>query len=152
MLEKHGGAGTNIGTLWVEFSPDTNIGIKQFRTFCHTIQGENYSTGIFVCQNHPTPAALRIIPTVLPAVVEVFLEADLLVNITKHELVPPHLLLSREEKRKLLERYRLKETQLPRIQMMDPVARYMGLKRGQVVKIVRKSETSGRYASYRLCM
>ncbi|MDA4132758.1 MAG: hypothetical protein OK454_06500 [Thaumarchaeota archaeon] len=61
------------------------------------------------------------------------MQDDLLVNITHHELVPTHVVLSREEKAALLKRYRLKDTQLPRILQKDPVARYLGLKRGQVV-------------------
>ncbi|KZF25098.1 RNA polymerase subunit [Xylona heveae TC161] len=138
-----------IGTIWVEFNGDSNVGIKQMRTFAHHIAEHNYMTGILITAVSITPAALKIIPTVLPAIMETFLEQDLLVNITHHELVPKHVLLSKAEKAALLQRYRLKETQLPRIQVGDPVARYLGLRRGQVVKIIRKSETAGRYASYR---
>jgi len=139
----------SCGTIWIEFSPETSIGIKQMRTFAHHIVEHNFHSGIFITMAALTSSAQKIIPTVQPSIIETFMEQDLLVNITRHELVPQHILMSREEKRKLLERYRLKESQLPRIQMADPVARYLGLRKGQVIKIIRKSETAGRYASYR---
>lgn len=146
-------ASPDIGTIWVEFLPEHNVGIKQMRAFAQHLSQNNFHTGILVTRVHITPAALKIIPAVASETkIETFEEQDLLVNITHHELVPKHVLLSKEEKMALLQRYRLKDTQLPRIQVMDPVAKYLGLRRGQVVKIIRKSETAGRYASYRLCV
>ena len=138
-----------IGTIWVEFSSEPSIGVRQMRNFGQHIDSHKFHTGILVTQQTITSSALKLIPVLRPRTIETFLEQDLLVNITHHELVPQHILLSHEEKKKLLERYRLKETQLPRIQTLDPVARYLGLQRGDVVKIVRRSETAGRYASYR---
>jgi DNA-directed RNA polymerase I, II, and III subunit RPABC1 len=142
----------DCGTIWVEFLADKQFGVAQIRNFTkHTIE-QNYKTGIMVTHVPLSPAARKALTGVEHlAKVECFLEEDLLVNITHHELVPKHVLLSREEKIALLKRYRLKETQLPRILQKDPVSRYLGLKRGQVVKIIRVSETAGRYASYRIC-
>jgi len=143
----------DVGTIWVEFLPDNSVGIKQMRNFAQHLAANSFHTGILVTNVNITPAALKIIPAVASETrIECFVEQDLLVNITHHELVPKHVLLSKEERTRLLERYRLKDTQLPRIQLQDPVAKYLGLRRGQVVKIIRKSETAGRYASYRLCV
>ena len=73
-----------------------------------------------------------------------------LILVSPQQLVPDHIVLTAQEKSQVLEKYMAKDQQLPRLMTIDPVARYYGLKRGQVVKIVRESKTAGRYVAYRL--
>jgi len=152
---KPGPGGTTkveIGVVRVAFNGEGSIGVKQVRSFAHEINDNNFYTGILVTAVPVSSACHKIASTVAPRQMEIFQESDLLVNITQHELVPKHVLLSPEEKKQLLDRYRLKLNQLPRILKDDAVARYLGLRRGDVVKIIRKSTTAGRYASYRACL
>merc|ERR1712087_802039 len=137
--------------MFVFFPDDPKIGIKTIKTYCTRMQEENITRAVIVVQMGMTPSAKQSLVDMAPKyILEQFLEAELLVNITEHELVPEHVVLTADEKTELLARYKLKDVQLPKIQSGDPVARYLGLKRGQVVKIVRPSETAGRYVSYRL--
>lgn len=143
----------DIGTIWVEFLDDGSLGAEQMRKFGKFCSDNHYRTGVLISHVPVSATAKKEIARFAQwTSLEWFLEEDMLVNITRHVLVPRHVILSREEKTALLKRYRLKETQLPRILQKDPVAKYFGMRRGQIVKIIRKSETAGRYASYRLCV
>ena len=83
---------------------------------------------------------------------ECFTEEELMYNVTKHEMVPPHTIMNPEQVAQILKRYRITEKQLPKIDRHDAVARFMGLRVGDIVQIIRPSETAGRYVTYRLVM
>lgn len=134
------------------FLPDEEkVGVKTIKNYCELMQEANVSRAILVVKTNVTPHARQALNE-MPYNIEYFRDNELLVDITDHKLVPTHIPLSPEDKAALLKRYKLKDSQLPRIQKTDPVARYFGLKVGDVVKIVRPSETAGRYVTYRVCL
>jgi DNA-directed RNA polymerase subunit H len=71
-------------------------------------------------------------------------------DILKHELVPEHVILKEEERKKLLEELNILPQQLPKILVTDPVVKAIEAKEGDVIKIIRKSPTAGRANYYRL--
>lgn len=139
--------------IYVYYSEEPAVSVKTMRKFLSILEEQKIPAGIIIYKTSMTPSANKVVTAMAGQFkIESFQESELLVNITHHTLVPKHEVLTPEQKKELLVKYRLKDTQLPRIQLNDPVARYYGLKRGQVVKITRPSETSGRYVSYRLCL
>jgi DNA-directed RNA polymerase subunit H len=70
-------------------------------------------------------------------------------TILDHELVPKHILLTKEEKKQLLKQLKIRPEQLPWIRASDPVAKLIGAKPGDIVKIIRKSPTAGETVAYR---
>jgi|TARA_B100001540_G_C15816997_1_gene648276 DNA-directed RNA polymerase subunit H (RpoH/RPB5) len=83
-----------------------------------------------------------------------FYAKQLLFNPTKHEYVPKHMKLTdQEEINKLLETYMIKsKLHLPLINHNDIIAKWLGLKQGDIVKIIRNNKNSGIYYYYRCCI
>ena len=83
--------------------------------------------------------------------IEMFFVNELMFNVTKHILVPKHEILSDKEKQETMMCLRCKDIKkFPQMLTTDPVARYFNMKKGQLVRITRPSETSGKYISYRV--
>ncbi|MBW2993242.1 DNA-directed RNA polymerase subunit H [Candidatus Woesearchaeota archaeon] len=68
----------------------------------------------------------------------------------KHILVPEHTKLSDKEKKAVLEKYNLTIKELPKIKKIDPAIAKLNAKSGDVIKIIRKSETAGKSIYYRV--
>ena len=79
---------------------------------------------------------------------------DFVYNILDNDLVPPHRVMTEEEKINLMEqKYNIvKESQLPEISRFDPVSMIYCIRPGQVFEITRSSETSLQSKYYRLCI
>eukprot|EP01025_Chloroclados_australasicus_P017370 TRINITY_DN18847_c0_g1_i1.p2 TRINITY_DN18847_c0_g1~~TRINITY_DN18847_c0_g1_i1.p2 ORF type:complete len:206 (+),score=16.75 TRINITY_DN18847_c0_g1_i1:137-754(+) len=137
----------------VLFPPEEKLGTGKIQEYVQRMKEDDIYRAILVLQRKlSAPANQERMLVRNTFRIEDFLESELLVNITKHVMVPLHTVLSKDEKETLLKRYKVKETQLPRIQLADPVAKYLGMERGEVVRIVRASETAGRYVTYRYCV
>jgi len=83
-------------------------------------------------------SGIELIPKIFPSF-----------KIFDHDFVSKHELLTPEEKEKILEKYKMQPYQLPRINACDPAIIAVGGKAGDIVRVIRKSPTAGKYEAYR---
>ena len=126
---------------------------SEIKKTLETEQENPYELYIFVVKDKISQNYVKSINE-LNLNIQTFDIKELQFNITKHTLVPKHIkITSDDEIRDILDKYSLKNRfQLPVILKIDPIARYMGLKNGDVIKIIRISPTAGEYIMYRCCL
>ena len=82
-----------------------------------------------------------------------FTYQELMFDPTKHIYVPLHEKMTETEARNIMEIYQLKsKSQLPVILRTDIIARWLGLKHGDIIRITRNNPSSGIYYFYRCCI
>lgn len=90
---------------------------------------------IIVTMHKPTPPCLKQLLT-MRAWCCIFEASSILRNITHHELVPRHRQIQGVELEDELKRWRVRDLKcLPVLLSTDPLARYLGLQPGNVVKV-----------------
>jgi DNA-directed RNA polymerase subunit H len=68
----------------------------------------------------------------------------------EHTLVPVHEKLSESDKKEILTKYNVTPLEMPKIRADDPAIRHLDTKRGDMIRITRKSPTAGTTYFYRV--
>ena len=110
---------------------------------------------IFVTKSDPNDSLIDKIKQIYNKegiFITIYSLARLQFNILEHSLIPPHTILSEEEKHALIKKWNIvNESQFPEISRFDPISLAIGIRPGQLCKIIRKSKTAITSNYYRKC-
>ncbi|CAM6125902.1 unnamed protein product [Calypogeia fissa] len=139
--------------IFVFFPEEAKVGVTVIKRYAEIMKEHKVKLAILVLQRKLTLYGRQSISEMSGKYrIEVFQEAELLVNIKDSVLVPEHHVLTDDEKKTIMASFNASSAQMPRLLEDDPVARYFGLKKGQMVKIVRRGQNAADSdsVSYRL--
>lgn len=119
---------------------------------------------LLITDESPSPSLMTTIQqrdkqhqTSVPAtehpILQLFTLDELQYNPTRHVLVPKHTWIPEAMIKSVLDKYQVKnKVHLPHILRTDKIAKWLGLRVGDVVEITRPNENSGIYHYYRCCV
>ncbi len=137
-------------TLLVRIILDTpTVGVEILRNTIKARDKEEFSHAILIGGERYTYAARR---EAAEMDVELLHRRFLSIDLFLHDLVPEHDIVSEEEIKEIEEQYGISREQLPHIKAGDPSAKAIGARPGDVIRIIRKSDTAGRHVIYRYCV
>uniref|UniRef100_A0A6C0F6A0 RNA polymerase subunit H/Rpb5 C-terminal domain-containing protein n=1 Tax=viral metagenome TaxID=1070528 RepID=A0A6C0F6A0_9ZZZZ len=139
--------------LLVSFIQDVKLGINSVKNIETNLEEESLKDCIVIYPNTVTSFAKTALSTLETKGYQIttFTINELSFNVTKHVLVPKHILIkSREFKKQLLKQMQCKDSNLPLISINDPVAKYFGASLGDLFKIERVDENAIITPYYRL--
>lgn len=140
--------------IYLSILKESKITKKEMLNKIQNITDEtHYNNFLFLTTNSQVLNYVKELKQKFNIDVQFFTIDNLQMNILKHELQPKFILLSDEERAKILEKY--DENNIPKIKLNDPITRYYNAKPSQIFKIIRKNmvkrnKTSSQGIYYRI--
>lgn len=141
-----------IGKVLVLFSQKDKILATDIANFLKFAEANEYSNGvIIVALSPPSENVLKVAKSHAKDRVQLFHIRQLQFDITTHRMAMPHRILTEEEKKKVLETFKISnpEEQLPWIDSQDPMVKWIGAIPGDVLHVQRHSDVAGTSDYYR---
>lgn len=104
-------------------------------------------TAIVVYNNKITPhaaASIRCFSSLTGRdrlTIQTFRELDIQTNILLHDIQSKYVVCPSKKKKKVLAQYAVTAKEMPAMKITDPVAKALGVKKGTMIKIIRRSES-----------
>ena len=84
--------------------------------------------------------------------VQVFGLENFKFNVSRHQFVPKHIILSNKEAQEVIKKYDCVYSNIPTIKRDDAQAKYIGLRPKQICKIIAENVSAGITEKYRYCV
>lgn len=149
--------------ILIIFSEKTRVTEKELNNFIKFADDGGYKSGIIiVTPTAPSENVMNVLRNYIAdkdhQLVQVFEIRHLQLDIAKHRKVPKHQIITDDERVKLFKTLYIDidttnlSSVLPKIDSQDPMAKWIGARPGDIVKVTGLCESSGLYVRYRQCV
>jgi len=148
----------SLAGILVIFSEKGRLTEGVLNNYIGYAQENNYTNGIIVVSlSQPSESIINIVrdhnDDLSKPLLQIFDIRRLQFDITTHRKVPHHRIMNKEEIGKLEKKMNITDLkkQLPWIDSQDAMAKWIGARSGDVVEVIRFSDSAGATAYYRYC-
>jgi DNA-directed RNA polymerase subunit H (RpoH/RPB5) len=141
-----------IGSVLIAFSQKDKVLAGDIGYVLKFAEENGHTTGIvMVAMSPPSENVLRFAKSHAKKRFAFFHIWQLQFDITTHRMAMPHRILSEEERTDVFNRFKISdpENQLPSLDSQDTMVKWVGAIPGDIVEVMRHSDTAGRSAYYR---
>ncbi len=124
----------------------TKFNVEKIQEYISMLKKMDIWHCLIVYKDTATPIAKKVVEESKDIMIELFNDDELQYNITKHFLVPKHELVYKKKSKEYEEFKKKYSDKFPVILKSDPVSRFYGYNKGDIIKITRKNG----YVMYRI--
>lgn len=146
------------GGVLVVFSEKTRLSEKDFNNYNDYAETNGFTNGVvMIVDSSPSDSVENVIRKRLAEpntpIVQVFTLRHLQFDISAHRKVPKHRILMQDEIEAVLKEFHASSPNVfPKLDSLDPMARWIGARPGNVIEVMGLCEASGDNRRYRLCV
>lgn len=135
-------------TILVNFTEEPRITAETIKSFTQKLKEKQCARGVLVYSGTVAPSSKQ--SSQLHPTIELFSEYELLTIVTTPDLSQcKHRVLTDQEKQDFLNSFQIQESDVPKLPLSEPLARYIGLLPAQIVKLTYHKELR-KFVTFRL--